>query len=83
MSLENIEKEDFELFEYINEEKKRQDTNIELIREIYYNESFYIELDKAKEFVNNLKKILPSEDICIIKIVYYFFIILSNNIIKF
>ena len=31
MSLENIEKEDFELFEYINEEKKRQDTNIELI----------------------------------------------------
>lgn len=29
--MENIEKEDFELFEYINEEKKRQDTNIELI----------------------------------------------------
>lgn len=29
--MENIKKEDLELFEYINEEKKRQDTNIELI----------------------------------------------------
>ena len=57
----------------INSSLKYKNSLIELIREIYYNESFYIELDKAKEFVNNLKKILPSEDICIIKIVYYFF----------
>ena len=56
----------------INASLKYKNAILNLIREIYLNGNF-AELDYAIEFVNELKKILPSEDIFIIKVFYYFY----------
>ena len=57
----------------INVSLKYKNSILGLIRDMYFNKNYYIELNQAKEFVNKLKKILPPEDIFVIKIFYWFY----------